>query len=183
MRTTKKLAFFCSAAVALALALSACNPTSGISTAQEEKNKVTKARQIIEAAGLEFTTLEFREDTCKTDPPFAAYTGWRSEVEVDGGKTAAKAVSQAFSAQGWTQNENSWTDGEKLNPNGFGNSFYSDSYFSDDSYVSIEIFKDRPKTTYVIMTTPCKEQPADREMEKDPEHPESYGGPPPASDE
>lgn len=173
MKSNSKLARCGAGLIILTCALTACAPVA--STAQEERGKVIKARQIVEATGLEFITVEFQENTCKTDPPFSAYTGWMSEVVVDDGKAAAKSVSKAFSDLGWTQNANSWTDGEKLSPTGSGEYLYSDSYSNGESNVSIKIFKDRPKETHVLMSTPCKEQPADRPLEKDPEHPASFG--------
>ncbi|WP_233555999.1 hypothetical protein, partial [Galactobacter caseinivorans] len=116
----------------------------------------------------------FWEYTCKSKQPFASKTYWRSIQLADGGKRTADGISEAYASQGWAVQSGAWTSGVSSGKDKDPESFYSVSYKLGDTNVSIDIFRENPKRTRVFARTTCKDQPADRELEKDPEHPATY---------
>ncbi|WP_147433653.1 hypothetical protein [Galactobacter caseinivorans] len=159
----------------LASTLTACGSSSDNSTVQEEHDKVTQARKVISDAGFETETELFWEYTCKSKQPFASKTYWRSIQLADGGKKTADGISEAYASQGWTALSGAWTSGVSSGGKDYDpETFYSVNYTLNDATVSVNIFRKNPNRTEVLTTTTCKDQPADRELEKDPEHPEAY---------
>lgn len=171
-------------AVALmASVLTACGSSAEGPTVQEEHDKVTQARKVLSDARFNTETELFWEYTCKSKQPFASNTYWRSIQFADGGKKTADGISEAYAKQGWVASGGAWTSGVSSGKDRNPKSFYSVNYTLGDTSVSIDIYRNNPKRTEILTTTTCKDQPADRELEKDPEHPETYRSEPPFTDD